>query len=198
MIEKRPHGLIASVISSIFIVILIGCSGDGGGGLTAGGGIGGTGITIGAVSGFGSIIVNDKVYDTTFAEIVVDGETTGTGDQVARDALDKGKIVRIERDLMDDSTETVTRVVYNDNVEGPVTLVTDPAIQDSFKDFFGLAPDGVTLLIVMGQPVFISDNTNFKNTTKNDIAEGNVVGSVDRWMNWETSTLHSLRKNPTV
>ena len=72
--SKRVHGLLFAVVP----FLLFGCGGSGSGG-TAGGGIGGSGITVSAVSvgsvaSFGSIIVNDVEFDTTNAEVVVEGE----------------------------------------------------------------------------------------------------------------------------
>jgi len=55
-------------------------SGCGGGAVVAGGGKGGTGISVGAVAGFGSTFVNGIEYADTGAEIVIDnttGHTTG-------------------------------------------------------------------------------------------------------------------------
>ena len=83
---------------ALALLILWGCSGGAGGGgrLTAGGGIGGSGVTVGSVSKFGSVFVNDVEYDTTGAVVVVDGVEKGSGDQTVLDNLSVGKVVRIE------------------------------------------------------------------------------------------------------
>ena len=67
-------------ISALFSVfLLISCGSGGGGGMTAGGGIGGTGIiSQGAVSAFGSIFVNGTEFDTSNAAIIVNGEEIGS------------------------------------------------------------------------------------------------------------------------
>ena len=126
--------------------LLFGCGGSGG---TAGGGIGGSGITVSAVSvgsvaSFGSIIVNDVEFDTTNAEVVVEGEVRGTGDAAVTSLLSRGMVVRVEGRLDGERTGTAARVVFNDNVEGPVESIT--------------ALDAiVTELVVMGQTVRVDD-----------------------------------------
>ena len=92
--SKRVHGLLFAVVP----FLLFGCGGSGSGG-TAGGGIGGSGITVSAVSvgsvaSFGSIIVNDVEFDTTNAEVVVEGEVRGTGDAAVTGFLSRGMVVR--------------------------------------------------------------------------------------------------------
>ncbi len=83
-----------SVVCSF--LLLISC-GSGGGGMTAGGGIGGTGIiSQGAVSAFGSIFVNGTEFDTSNAAIIVNGEEIGVGDESVLDNLDIGQVVTVE------------------------------------------------------------------------------------------------------
>src|SRR5512136_1470418 len=79
--STRILGLLFAAVPLFFL----GCGGGGGADSLAGGGIGGSGITVsavsvGSVSGFGSIIVNDVEFDVTNAEVVVEGEVRGTGD----------------------------------------------------------------------------------------------------------------------
>ena len=158
--STRIHGLLFAVVPFLFF----GCGNSGG---TAGGGIGGSGITVSAVSvgsvaSFGSIIVNDVEFDTTNAEVVVEGEVRGTGDAAVTSLLSRGMVVRVEGRLDGERTGTAARVVFNDNVEGPVESIT--------------ALDAlVTELVVMGQTVRVDDRTVFQSATLGAIGVGNVL-----------------------
>ena len=84
-------------ISALFSVFLLISCGSGGGGMTAGGGIGGTGvISSGTISAFGSIVVNGTEFDTSNAAIIVNGEEIGVGDEFVQDNLDIGRVVTVE------------------------------------------------------------------------------------------------------
>jgi hypothetical protein len=166
--STRVHGLLFAAVP----FLLFGCGGSGG---TAGGGIGGSGITVSAVSvgsvaSFGSIIVNDVEFDTTNAEVVVENEVRGTGDAAVTSLLSRGMMVRVEGRLDGERTGTAARVVFNDNVEGPVESIT--------------ALDAlVTELVVMGQTVRVDDRTVFQSATLGAIGVGNVLevsGLVDQ------------------
>lgn len=158
--NKIINCLAGIAICLLALTSFIACSG--GDSMVAGGGIGGTGITIGAVSGFGSIFVNGIEYDTSTAEIIVEGAQIGVGDQSVLDNLSVGKVVRIEGPIPEDYTGAASRVVYNDNVEGPVDNITN--IDSHTKE-----------VIVMGQPVIVDDLTSFENTSFDLIAKGNVL-----------------------
>jgi hypothetical protein len=148
---------------ALALLILWGCSGGAGvGGLTAGGGIGGSGITSGSVSSFGSVFVNDVEFDTTGAVVVVDGVEKGAGDQTVLDNLAIGKLVRIEGPAAGDGTGTARRIVYNEDVIGPVGSVT-------------LVDADIRKLIVLGQTVIADAQTNFVDTSLLTVATGNVL-----------------------
>ncbi|MBW2411919.1 MAG: hypothetical protein JRF72_19155 [Deltaproteobacteria bacterium] len=138
----------------------INCSG--GGNEVAGGGIGGTGIVIGAVSGIGSITVNEGQLDTGNAEVIIEGNFVGVGDQAVRDFLEIGMVVRVETVSRADGTAAADRIFYNDDVEGPVQEIT--TIDNLTKK-----------LTVMGQTVVVNDLTVFKNTAIGLIALDNVL-----------------------
>jgi len=161
MIHKKLPMLAAS--ATLALLFLWGCSGDtGGGSLTAGGGIGGSGVTVGSVSKFGSVFVNDVEFNTAGATVVVDGVETGSGDQAVLDYLAVGKLVRIEGPSQDDATGTARRIVYNEDVIGPVQSVT-------------VVDANTSKLVVMGQTVIADAQTNMVDTTLATIAAGNVV-----------------------
>ena len=101
------------ILISLFCLVLISCSG-GGGGMSAGGGIDGTGImSAGVVSAYGSIVVNGLEYDTSKAAIIINEEEVGEGDDYVRAYLDIGKVVTVEGRISRDGVRaTAQRVVY--------------------------------------------------------------------------------------
>ena len=162
--HKNNLGRIVGVlILGIQLLFCLSC-GSGGGSTLAGGGIGGTGITVGSVSGFGSVIVIDDKYNTETAEVIVEGEFVGVGDQAVLDNIDIGKVVRVEGSFANDADRAAARIFYNDNVEGPVDQIIPIPLDNSNK-----------ILIVMGQPLIVNVNTIYKNTSFDTIAEGNVI-----------------------
>jgi len=100
-------------------------------------GIGGTGITSGEITGFGSIFVNGVEFNTANSQFEVDGEIFATQSEAIQAGLAVGMVARIEG-FTDASgvTGTATLVVYDDEIEGPVTnLTTLPNSQKSFDIF---------------------------------------------------------------
>ena len=149
----------------VLFLALTGCSG--GGDSVAGGGIGGSGITVsavsvGAVTNFGSVIVNDVEFDTVDAEVVVNGEVQGTGDAAVTSALSRGMVVRVEGRLDTAKTGTAARVVFSDNIEGPVETILP-------------LDASATELVIMGQTVHLDDGTVFQNVTLGSIGVGNLL-----------------------
>ena len=151
-------------ISALFSVFLLISCGSGGGGMTAGGGIGGTGvISSGTISAFGSIVVNGTDFDTSTAAIIVNGEEIGIGDEFVQENLDIGRVVTVEGTLNgSDSDAVADQVFYKDNVEGPVEGVS--VIDDTTKE-----------IVVLGQTVIVNVITKFKETTFDTIAKDDVV-----------------------
>jgi len=133
----------------------------------AGGGIDGSGIiSSGVVSAIGSIVVNGTRFDTSEAEIIVNG-VQGVGDDFVLANLDIGRVVTVEGTISQDGLNvTADRVVYSDNVAGPVAFVgvPDPVYNDLEIE-------------VMGQIVVVNFNTKFKPDTYGyyDIAPNDMV-----------------------
>ncbi len=154
-------------ISAAFL--LGSCSGGiGGSGVSDdSGGTGGSGISFGAISGFGSIVVNGVKFDTSNATVVIEGmEQAGKGDLTALGYPDdKGRVVRVEGTIgKNGAPSTAARVVYNDNVEGPITNIT---------------PKGTNTIevVVLGQTVIVDDSTRVQpaTITIGDLAKNNLV-----------------------
>ena len=141
------------LLALLYCLLLTSCGG--GGGLSAGGGIDGSGImSAGVVSAFGSIVVNGTRFDTSEAEIIVNG-VQGVGDDFVLANLDIGRVVTVEGTISQDGLNaTADRVVYSDNVAGPVTSVGIPDLTTNDME-----------IMVMGQIVVVNFLTKFKPDT---------------------------------
>jgi len=159
----HPKNLVLAAFSALLLIFNISCGG-GGGAVVAGGGIDGTGIiSTGIIAAFGSIYVNGSEFDTSDAVIIVDGIIIGTGNEVVLDNLDVGRVVTVEGSAAnEDESFIADRVLYRDNVEGPV---------QSIKSI-----DAKTLeIVVLGQTVVLNVNTEFKGTGFDTLALDDVV-----------------------
>lgn len=106
--------LSAAVVASIALVTACG-----GGSSTSSSttGIGGTGITYGPVTGFGSVIVNGVEFETSVADFSVEDSSTG----IDQGDLDVGMVVTVTHDDSDNAKS----VSYQDNAEGPIANKLD-------------------------------------------------------------------------
>jgi Domain of unknown function (DUF5666) len=136
-----------------------GCDGSGGANY-AGGGIGGSGISVGAITAIGSIEVNGVKFDTTNAAIFVGDEKKGLGDQVVRSYLHIGQVVVVEGTVNEDEiTGRANQVYFEANVAGSVE--SDPAAGEFW---------------VLGQPVICDSHTVVvEYASVDDIREGDLV-----------------------
>lgn len=132
--------------------------------LLAEGGIGGTGISLGPILAFGSVVVNGVKYETDTAQFVVNGD-----DMAEQDDLRLGMIVTVVGETNDDNISgTAEAVSYEPNLIGPVT--TAP-VGDTFR--------------AMKQTVIVDARTQYDNVPGNDVSglnEGDIVevsGHVD-------------------
>ncbi len=142
----------ALILASIVSLLLISCSGNGGGMDFAGGGIDGTGImSAGVVSAIGSIVVNGTEFDTSNAEVIINGVLVGVGDAFVQDNFEIGMVVTVEGRINLDGSAVADRVIYSNNVLGPVESVgvTDPLTNEK-------------KIVVMGQTVVVNFITEFK------------------------------------
>jgi hypothetical protein len=114
------------VVIFVALLLLSACNESGtSSSFVASGGIGGTGmvassnnVSVGPITGFGSVFVNGVKYDTTNAVIMVNGQ------QVTDEALKLGMVVRVEGRVDSSSkTGTATRIDFNENVIGPVQMI---------------------------------------------------------------------------
>lgn len=107
------------LFTSVALLTMVSCGG--GGSNVAGGGIGGTGVSQGPITGFGSVFVNGIEFHTTGAEIEIED-----GTQRPESELRTGMVVKIEWEKDNSGTNyTARRIVYSDDVQGPVSSLMD-------------------------------------------------------------------------
>ena len=162
------RSLFQHVSPLVFLCLLTtlqaGCSG-GSGDTLAGGGIGGTGVTVasvGEVNGIGSVIVNGVTYDTRDARVFVENTLRGSGDLAVIHNLSVGMVVRVEGKLADDGSASADRVFFSNNLKGPVESISD--LDSRTKQ-----------VVILGQTVLMDDRTSFRNGDMSSIAVGMVL-----------------------
>lgn len=88
------------------------------------GGIGGTGISVGPITGFGSIWQNGVRYDVSEAQFFRDG-TPVSGQHLYR----IGEIVTIDGSIQSDGVSgKAKRVAFNTKLQGPISAVTSDSL----------------------------------------------------------------------
>ena len=140
------------------LALIAGCGAGTGDTVVASGGLTGTGITQGTVTGFGSIHVNGVRYITDAATFERDGVTAAISE------FEVGEIVSLRWTLdADGTTRNASLVFYDNEIKG---VVTD-------------APDLVDNTIqILGQTVQVTGSTAFKGTgigSLIDIDQGDYV-----------------------
>ncbi len=161
------HGRIRNGMAIFAVMVLGACSSGGGSESPTNpppppptGGITGTGvaITIGSISGFGSVIVNGERYDTASATFTIDGRSGSQSD------LAVGDVVIIKGTVADNSNGAVADTIeFDDNVEGPVSSVDMAA--GSF--------------VILGQLVFVDDGTSVDDSCPSPLSELLNVAAVE-------------------
>lgn len=104
-------------------------------------GIGGTGISYGTVTDFGSIIINGRYLDDLSATVTLD-DIEGIGDH---GGLKQGMVVKVNG-IFSGNTGTATSIEYRDNLEGPVCDAPESV-------------NGIRTLRVLGQTVILDATT---------------------------------------
>src|SRR5210317_31514 len=153
---KKIYHLINSCLLLIGASMLLSCS-DGGGIQIAEGGISGTGISSGSITGFSSIILNGRKLEITAqTEIYVDEQPAN------QSALKVGQVVRVDADF---DNSIADRVDYVETVLGP--LSSNPLFN----------PDTLAgSLEILGQSVLTNSVTVFDGATDMSIlTAGNVL-----------------------
>ena len=138
---------IAIALFATALLSTAGCGGGGGGGAAPppppppppSGGITRTGVAVGPITGFGSVIVNGTTYDTSNATFTKDGLAA------TQDDFSVGQVVLVKGSIDDDGgNATADTVEFDDAVEGPVSSVDN----------------GLSQIVVLGQTVQITTTTS--------------------------------------
>jgi hypothetical protein len=146
------------------LILLQGC----GGGTLADGGMSGTGISTGSVTGFGSIFVNGVEFQTTTAQVKVnDQDPVIVDDATLQTILNKGMVVTVRGTIDPGGTTGVAEeVTYARILQGPIS--GNPAASS---------------FIAMGQTVIVDSQTVYAGVTGlgdlNDTDVVEVSGFID-------------------
>lgn len=149
-------------LPALLVLVVAACGGggsdDGGGPIInppPSNGIVRTGMVLGPISSFGSVVVNGIHYDTDDAVITIDGAPA------TQDDLRVGQVVRIVAELEDGKTTgTASSVDFEDNVEGPIASIDLAAGR----------------FVVLGQTVQVGADTSFDDDISPRSLEGLAVG----------------------
>jgi hypothetical protein len=131
----------------------------------ASGGVGGSGVSKGPVSAFGSIFVTGIKWETDSAEVVINGAPASEAD------IQLGMVVTVEGDVDDGGlTGTATRVTFDEDLEGPIESIT-PVGTDGIAA--NLTVLGVEVFVEDGVTVFEDDGSgfDFASMSVNDVVE---------------------------
>ena len=169
---RKPLKLM-TLVGSLLIsaAIVSACGGGGGGESSQSAGVGGTGITTakgyvqGEVTGFGSIYVNGKKFNTDSSKFFVDGIQNPDQDDLAI-----GMIVTLEVETRKGvPTGKAFNVIYDDEVQGPVAATPQVVpgsggAQKTFNVF------GQTVTIDAIETIF-EGGVSFATLDKDDVVE---------------------------
>lgn len=116
--------------------------------------------SLGVITRFGSIYVNGVEYDTSEAEIIIEGEPA------TEQELGVGMVVFVDGEVNEDGvTGTAVRVFADDEIEGPVSAIETAADGDSKQ----LTILGFDVIVERGATVF--EDTTFDTIAVNDVVE---------------------------
>lgn len=151
-----------SALASALALTLAACGGGSGTGDIAG--IGGSGYTsTGTITGFGSVYVNGIKYETDDTAFDVEGISA------TQNELAIGMVVRVEGTVnADGQTGTATRIVFDDDLQGPVANLLADAANPDIKTFSLL---GIPVQVDRRRTEF-DDDDGFSFDT---LTEGNTV-----------------------
>lgn len=139
-----------------FALSALSCSGGGGGGTGITGASASASVSSGAITGFGSVKLTGKEYQTQNSAFVVDGQAGVEAD------LKIGMVVTVNGLLFSDGTRTASIITQEDVVEGEIQAI--PGTNDR--------------LVILGQTVLIDNGTVFDNNIVPQNITGLAVGDL--------------------
>ena len=134
--EPFSRRLALSALATAFV--LAACGGGGSGG-TGGTGVTASDTTVGAISGFGSIIVNGVRFDDSAARVVDD-----SGSGISSSNLRLGMTVEVRGSVNDDGTGVASDISVFSELQGPVSALDVDAGSFSILGF-AVSTDASTL-----------------------------------------------------
>ncbi len=152
------------IILGFILAFAAGCGGSGGGTPIVNppppppvGGIGRTGIAMGPISTFGSVVVNGVRYDTSSAVFTVNGLSG------SQDDLSVGQVITVSGTIDDNGIDgDADEVNFDDNVKGPVQSI-DLALSQ---------------IVVLGQTILIDPETSFDDSINPTSIDGLNVDDI--------------------
>ena len=117
----------------------------------------------GAITGFGSVHVNGKKFDTSHAKIMVDGRSGTQGDLAVGDVVQ----VQAHHDTSSD-TDVADEVDFRADVRGPLQSKDTPPPTDP----------AMHVLVVLGQTVLVSADTAFGDGISPASVAGLTLGDI--------------------
>ncbi len=158
LFAKHNRLFTISLLSSLMLGPILSSCGSTDGDTIAG--IGGTGITQGEITAFGSIFVNGIEFETNQSQFEVDGDTT-----LNEDDLRIGMVVKITGSVSSDGlTGDADSVEYDDEIQGPVASITAPLDDQRILTVFDKT-------ITIDESTTSFDSTDFASIKINDIVE---------------------------
>ncbi len=154
------------LLISLTLPVFVSCGGGSvGTDPLAGGGIGGTGVSVGKITGFGSVIVNGVEFETQGATIIKDGINVAVVNSLEdREHLRVGMIVTVHATFnRDGTTGTASSIEFKDNLEGPVAGVNTQS----------------QTFVVLGQTVIVDGATILEDKVNNTVVEKDVTKILD-------------------
>jgi hypothetical protein len=125
----------------------------------AGGGTGGTGISTGAISGFGSVVVNDVHFRTDAkTKKLLNGVADSSG-RMDNNIFGVGMVVTVRHGTGDNNAQVIE---YRDNLRGPIAVI---------------ASGSDNIIEILGLSVVVDDAEIFASLRQDDIVE--VSGFAD-------------------
>ena len=158
---KHKRIFIISLLGSAMLSPILSSCGSSGGDTIAG--IGGTGITSGEITGFGSVFVNGVEFFTS-----ADSQFEIDGISAMENQLEVGMVVRVNGDIDSNGvTGTAVSITYDELIEGPVESAPTPVV-GSFDNQMSFS--------IFGQTVIIDQaSTRFKGTDFASLAAGDLI-----------------------
>ncbi|MDH5468953.1 MAG: DUF5666 domain-containing protein [Gammaproteobacteria bacterium] len=168
----------STVFSALLVSLVVACGDE----QLAGGGIGGTGITSGTVTGFGSVFVNGVEFDTSGAARMVDDVASVSNGFDDITVMKQGMVVTVTGTVNPDGvTGTATSVDFDEVIEGPIGTVPVEDADMILKTFDIL---GTNVIVNRNTTVFV--DTDYVSITHDDVIEvsgffdasGNLVATL--------------------